>query len=67
MEKQGLSPCLQERFICFTCPCSEPDESSPHVSTMLLKSISILSVYIRQDIVSSMIPAGKKRKIVGNV
>jgi hypothetical protein len=64
MEQKGSSLCLQDRF---TCHCSEPDETSPHVNTLFLKSISILFFHIPQGIVSSIVSAGKKPKIRGNV
>jgi len=60
METEGLLPWLQEQA---TGPCPKPDKSSPHISTVSLRSILIFSSYLR-SLPSGLFPSGLPTKIL---
>jgi hypothetical protein len=55
MESQCLLPCSQEPA---AGPCPKPDESSPLPHRSFLRSILILSSYLRLGFLSGLFPSG---------
>jgi len=53
MEPEGLLPCSQEPA---TGPYFEPAESSPHLLTLFLRSIPVLSTHLRRSLPTGLFP-----------
>jgi hypothetical protein len=59
MEPESTLPYLQ---VPATCPCLEPDRSSPHPNPTLRKSILLLSFNLSLDFSSGLLPSGFSTK-----